>query len=178
MRSSRNSLVMVYTGNGKGKTTAALGLALRQAGWGRRVLFLQFMKGKQKVQGERMAAEKWLPLLEMEQWGRDEFVNLSNPDPVDKELAQNALKRAAQALESKRYGLVVLDEICVAVACGLVSESQVLELISRVPEGTDLVLTGRCCPRSILDAADMVSEVREIKHHYAQGVPAREGIEF
>jgi cob(I)alamin adenosyltransferase len=172
------SLVMVYTGNGKGKTTAALGLALRQIGWGRRVLFLQFMKGKGSVYGERIAAEKYLPLLEIEQWGREEFVDLSSPEPVDRELAQKALKKAAEALESGRYGLVVLDEICVAMACGLVSADQVKDLLSRVAGGTDLALTGRYCPEDIMDLADMVSEVREVKHHYGKGIPAREGIEF
>lgn len=171
-------LIMVYTGDGKGKTTAALGLALRQAGWGRRVLFLQFMKGKGKVYGERIAAEKYLPLLEIEQCGRDEFVDLSNPEAIDRELAQNGLKRAAEALQSRQYGLVVLDEICVAMACGLVSTAQVKELLAGAPEGTDLVLTGRYCPGEILAIADMVSEVREVKHHYAKGIPAREGIEF
>lgn len=84
MDSANRGLVMVYTGNGKGKTTAALGLALRQIGWGRRVLFLQFMKGEGNVYGERIAAQKYLPLLEIEQLGREEFVNLSDPDPIDR----------------------------------------------------------------------------------------------
>ena len=87
-------LVMVYTGNGKGKTTAALGLALRQIGWGRRVLFIQFMKGKGNVYGERMAAERHLPLLEIEQYGQDEFVDLSRPSDRDGDLAALAMKDA------------------------------------------------------------------------------------
>ncbi|HHW18599.1 MAG TPA: cob(I)yrinic acid a,c-diamide adenosyltransferase [Firmicutes bacterium] len=171
-------LVMVYTGNGKGKTTAALGLALRQVGWGRRVLFLQFMKGKGNVYGERIAAEKYLPLLEMEQHGRDEFVNLSNPDPVDVELAHRALERAKVALSSGKYGMVVLDEVNVAVACGLLCVEEVMGLIDSKPENVDLVLTGRYCPKEILDRADMVSEVQEVKHHYSKGVAARAGIEY
>ncbi|HHX10894.1 MAG TPA: cob(I)yrinic acid a,c-diamide adenosyltransferase [Firmicutes bacterium] len=178
LENASKRLIMVYTGDGKGKTTAALGLALRQIGWGRRVLVLQFMKGKGNVYGERIAAEKYLPLLEIEQCGREEFVDFSNPEPIDKELAQKGLKRAAQALESKQYGLVVLDEICVALACGLVSPDQVKPLLARVPEGTDVVLTGRYCPAEIMDIADMVSEVKQVKHHYTEGIAAREGIEF
>lgn len=171
-------LVMVYTGDGKGKTTAALGLALRQAGWGRRVLFLQFMKGEGNVYGEKIAADKFLPLLEIEQWGREEFVDLSNPDSIDIDMAQEALERAKQAIESQECELLVLDEICVAMACGLVPVDQVMELIANKPQELDIVLTGRYCPRGILEVADMVCEVKEIKHHYAEGIEARKGIEF
>jgi ATP:corrinoid adenosyltransferase len=104
--SSLKGLVLVYTGDGKGKTTAALGLALRQIGWGRRVLIIQFMKGAGNVYGERIAAEKYLPLLEIEQHGRDEFVNLGEPAVVDKSLAHKALARAAEAFASGKYGMV------------------------------------------------------------------------
>ncbi len=178
LTNTTTGLVMVYTGDGKGKTTAALGLSLRQIGWGRKVLFLQFMKGKGNVYGERIAAGKFLPDLEIEQWGRDEFVDLSDPDSLDKTLAQKGLERAKGAIESGEYGLLVLDEICVAVACGLLSADQVIDLLSSKPKGMDIVLTGRYCPGKIQEIADMVSEVREVKHHYSRGVKAREGIEF
>jgi len=171
-------LVMVYTGNGKGKTTAALGLALRQVGWGRRVLVIQFMKGKGNVYGERIAAEKYLPLLEIEQHGRDEFVNLANPDRVDVDLAHRGLERAQEALSSGKYQMVVLDEINVALASRLLTLEEVLTLIDRKPPEVDIVLTGRRCPQAILEHADMVSEVTEVKHHYEKGVKAREGIEY
>lgn len=171
-------LVMVYTGNGKGKTTAALGMALRQIGWGRRVLFIQFMKGKGNVYGERMAAEKYLPLLEIEQYGQDDFVDLSAPGGIDADMAGVAMERASTALSSGDYGLVVLDEINVAAACGLVEIEDVLELIAKRPPHVDLVLTGRYCPEAIMARADMVSEIREVKHHYAKGVQARKGIEY
>lgn len=174
----RRGLVMVYTGDGKGKTTAALGLALRQVGWGRRVLVIQFMKGRGNVYGERIAAEKYLPLLEIEQHGRDEFVNLSNPDPVDIELAQKALQRAKEALDSSKYGMIVLDEVNVAVYAGLLPVQGVLALIDSKPGDVDLVLTGRYARQEVMDRADMVSEVREVKHHYRKGVPAQEGIEY
>ncbi len=178
MSDAGKGLIMVYTGNGKGKTTAALGLALRQVGWDRKVFFIQFMKGKGNVYGERVAAEKYLPLLEIRQTGRDEFVNLSDPDPIDKQLAQEAFADAAKALKSGEYGLVVLDEICVAMASGLIPTDWVLRLMDDIPKNTDLVLTGRYCPKQITDAADMVSEIKEIKHHYVKGIMAREGIEF
>lgn len=175
--SQQKGLVMVYTGDGKGKTTAALGLSLRQVGWGRRVLFIQFMKGKGNVYGERVAAQKYLPLLEIEQHGRDQFVDLSNPAQVDRDLAAEALKRAEEGF-SQGYDMIVLDEVNVAVAAGLISEDQLLQLLKKRPSNVDLVLTGRYCPESIMEEADMVSEVKEIKHHFRKGVKAREGIEF
>ncbi len=171
-------LVMVYTGNGKGKTTAALGLALRQVGWGRRVLVIQFMKGEGNVYGERIAAQKYLPLLEIEQHGRNEFVRLDNPDESDTLLAQGAMRRARQAVASGVYDLIVLDEVNVAMAAGLVEVDDVLDFVEEKPVELDLVLTGRYCPEAIMKVADMVSEIKEIRHHYAKGIPAREGIEF
>lgn len=177
-KDSSRGLVMVYTGNGKGKTTAALGLALRQIGWGRRVLFIQFMKGKGNVYGERMASEKYLPLLEIEQYGQDEFVDLSQPSERDGDLAALAMKRASEAISTGDYGLIVLDEINVAVACGLVEVEDVLALLDKRHGQVDVVLTGRYCPEAIMAVSDMVSEVKEIKHHYARGVPARKGIEY
>lgn len=169
---------MVYTGDGKGKTTAALGLSLRQVGWGRKVLIIQFMKGRGNVYGERLAAEKYIPNLHIEQLGREEFVNLSDPAEIDIELAQKALVRAEEAMLSGDYHMLVLDEINVAMGCGLLSVGQVVELLDKKPEHLDLVLTGRRCPQEVIEKADLVSEVKEIKHHYARGVPARKGIEY
>jgi len=171
-------LVMVYTGDGKGKTTAALGLALRQIGWGRKTLFLQFMKGEGNVYGERIAAERYLPDLEIEQWGRDSFVDLNDPDQIDRVLAEKGFERAKEAINSGEYGLVVLDEACIAMACGLLPTQEVIELIESRPSHVDIVLTGRYCPQSIIDIADMVSEVKEIKHHFTRGIKARKGIEY
>ena len=171
-------IVMVYTGDGKGKTTAALGLSLRQVGWGKRVLVIQFMKGPGNVYGEKLAAEKCLLNLCIEQMGRDEFVNLSEPDDIDIELAQKALARAEKAMLSGECDMLVLDEVNVAMGCGLLQVSQVAGLIDKKPEHLDLVLTGRRCPEEIIEKADMVSEIKEIKHHYARGVQARKGIEY
>jgi cob(I)alamin adenosyltransferase len=168
---------MVYTGDGKGKTTAALGLALRQIGWGRRVLFIQFMKGKANPTGERIAAKE-LPLLEIEEYGRDEFVDLRNPHPVDMEYARKALARAEDGMMSGRYQMIVLDEVNVAMSYGLISVSSVKRLIQQRPPSVDLVLTGRNCPQELIEVADLVSEIREVKHHYREGMSARKGMEF
>lgn len=171
-------LVLVYTGDGKGKTTAALGLCLRQVGWGKRVLVVQFMKGEDNVYGERIAAKEYLPLLEIEQHGRSEFVDLDDPAEVDKKLAQGALTRAREALSSGKYDMIVLDEVNVAVAAGLLDLRDLLAVLDTRPQGVDLVLTGRYCPQEVIDRSDMASEVVELKHHYARGVPARRGIEY
>lgn len=170
-------LVMVYTGNGKGKTTAAMGMVLRNAGHGRRVLVLQFMKGPGNFYGETEAIRRYLPGVEIVQGGRDSFVSRSHPDPEDKRLAQATLEQASQALASGDYGLVVLDEVNCAMDFGLVSQEQVLAALERRAPGVDVILTGRHAPARLLELADLVSEVVEVRHHYRAGVPARAGIE-
>ncbi|MEW6522130.1 MAG: cob(I)yrinic acid a,c-diamide adenosyltransferase [Bacillota bacterium] len=174
---SGRGLIMVYTGDGKGKTTAALGMALRNAGHGRRVLVLQFMKGPGNIYGETLAIRKYLPGVEIVQGGRETFVSRSHPDPEDVRLAQQTLDLAAQALASGHHQLVVLDEVNVAVDFGLISESQVLAALENRANGVDVILTGRNAPAALVKLADLVSEVVEIKHHYRAGVQARAGIE-
>jgi len=172
----RKGLVIVLTGDGKGKTTAALGQALRAIGHGMNVFMVQFMKGKKY--GEVLAAEKYLPGLTIVRSGLDSFVMRGNPAPVDLELAQRGLDLAREALHSGKYQMVILDEVNVALDFELVSLSQVLDLIREKPPERDLLLTGRYAPEEVIALADTVSEVREIKHHYAKGVKEREGIEF
>jgi len=170
-------LVLVYTGDGKGKTTAAIGQALRSVGHGNRVLVIQFMKGKKY--GEVLAAEKYLAGgLTMVQCGLDSFVMKNDPAPVDIELARQGLALAKKAVASGDYQMVVLDEINVALDFKLVDLEAVIELIKTKPASLDLVLTGRSAPAEVIALADMVSEVREIKHHYAQGIKERAGIEY
>lgn len=173
----KKGLVMLYTGNGKGKTTAALGLALRAAGHGFSVFILQFMKGSETY-GEIQAIRRHLPQVKVEQWGRESFVSKANPAWEDVDLAVKALARAREVVRSGEYDLVVLDEINVALDFRLVTLDAVLQLLDERPPHVDLVLTGRWAPQVLMDRADMVSEVQEIKHHYAEGVSAREGIEF
>jgi cob(I)alamin adenosyltransferase len=169
-------LVQVYTGSGKGKTTAALGLALRAVGSGLRVHIMQFLKG-QTVYGELEAAKALAPLLTIEQVGRKNFIIPGKIDPVDVEVAQRAFARARTLLLSGDYDLVILDELNCAVDLGLIPLAAVKELIAHKPLTTELVLTGRGAHAEIIALADLVTEMREIKHYYNAGQPARVGIE-
>ena len=169
-------LIQVYTGNGKGKTTAALGLALRACGRGLKVCMIQFMKGGGPY-GEHMAAERLAPLLTIIPTGREGWVNRENPDPEDVRLAHEALLKGLQALEGAEYDIVILDEVNGAVSFGLLSVDEVLAVMSAKPAGVELVMTGRNADQRVIDAADLVTEMREIKHYYRAGVAARVGIE-
>lgn len=168
--------IQVYTGNGKGKTTASLGLALRAVGRGLRVCVFQFIKGGGPY-GEHLIAEKLAPLLTIIQTGRPGWVNTSDI-AEDRQLAQNALEQACSLLTSGDYDLFILDEINGAVGFGLVDVEQVLDLIRLKPDNVELVLTGRNAHERIIEAADLVTEMREIKHYYKAGIPARTGIEM
>lgn len=166
--------VQVYTGNGKGKTTAALGLALRAAGAGLKVFIGQFMKGS--ATGELKALQRFDDLITIEQFGRQGFVH-SQPDAEDIERASRGLARAKQALLSGECDLVILDEANVAAHFRLITVAQLLELIDAKPAQVELVLTGRYAAESVIERADLVTEMCEIKHYYQQGVEARRGIE-
>jgi cob(I)alamin adenosyltransferase len=168
--------VQVYTGDGKGKTTASLGLALRAVGHDMSVCMVQFMKGSPNY-GELKAASR-LPNFTIEQHGRDEFVDKKNPAQVDIDMAQEGLKRAREVLEAGEHDLVILDELNVALDFALVSLEDVLGLIEMRPQHVELVITGRGAHPDVVRAADLVSEVLNIKHHYDAGVEAREGVEF
>jgi cob(I)alamin adenosyltransferase len=169
-------LVQVYTGNGKGKTTAALGLALRATGRGLRVCMIQFIKGGGPY-GEQLAAERLAPYLTIIQTGRSDWIRKGKASPEDRELASNALLLANETLAGGSYDLVILDEINNAVNYGLVSVDDVLALIGRKPASVELILTGRNAHERIIEVADLVTEMREIKHYYNKGIPARTGIE-
>jgi cob(I)alamin adenosyltransferase len=169
-------LVIVITGNGKGKTTAAFGQALRAIGQGYKVFVVQFMKGRKY--GEFIAAEKYLSHLTIRMSGLDSFVMRDNPAAIDIELAQKGLDAAQKAINSGKYDMVILDEINVALDFKLVALPKVIELIKNKPAGLDLILTGRYAPPEIIELADTVSEIKEIKHHYAAGIKDRAGIEY
>ena len=169
-------LVQVYTGNGKGKTTAALGLALRAVGHGMKVLMIQFMKGNQY--GELESAKKLSPCLIIKQVGRETFISKSNPDPKDLQLAQEGFLMAKKAIQDKEYDIVILDEINLAIDYGLIPIKDLLQLMDSKPETVELILTGRNVRREILERADLVTEMVDRKHYYDRGVPAREGIEI
>ena len=167
--------MQVYTGNGKGKTTAALGLALRAVGHGLRVYIMQFMKGQSY--GELVSVQRLAPELTLEQVGRDTFIFPDRIDPVDAEMAQAAFARARQLVSSGEYDLVILDEFNGAVALGLIPLADALDLIRGKAPQTELVLTGRDAHAQIVELADLVTEMREIKHYYTVGQQARRGIE-
>ena len=172
----RHGTVQVYTGDGKGKTTAALGLAMRAVGHGLSVYMLQFMKGSSNY-GELASAEK-LPGFTIEQSGRDEFVDRKNPAQVDIDFAARGLEKVRAAVMSGEYDIVILDEANVALDFGLIDLKEILSLIESRPAHVELVLTGRSAHPDVVRAADLVSEVLNIRHHYDTGVEAREGIEF
>lgn len=166
----------IYTGNGKGKTTAALGLAFRAVGRGLKVCMIQFMKGGGPY-GEHLAAARLAPFLTIVPTGRPGWIDKENPAPEDRRLAAEALDLARRALTGDEFDLVILDEVNGAVGFGLLSVVEVLELMEQKPQHVELVLTGRNAPDELVAAADLVTEMREIAHYYKDGVPARIGIE-
>lgn len=175
MNGFERGTIQLYTGDGKGKTTAALGAALRAVGHGKRVAMIQFMKGR--LYGELAAARK-LEGFTIEQHGRDEFVDSANPDPVDRELAAKGWRRAGELARDEGLDMLILDEINIAVAYKLVDLEAILSFMRGKPERLELILTGRYAPREMMDLADTVTEMKEIRHHYNRGVPARKGIEY
>ena len=167
--------IHVYTGPGKGKTTAALGLGLRAVGAGLKVHMMQFMKGRRYSE---IDAIENLSNFTLSQHGRDEFVSKENPEQVDVDLAQEGFAQAKDIIKNSEYDLVILDELNVAIDYNLVKLEDVINLIEQKPEKLELVLTGRDAHPEIVKIADLVTEMLEIKHPYQQGVAARKGIDF
>jgi cob(I)alamin adenosyltransferase len=167
--------VQVYTGDGKGKTTAALGLAVRAAGHGYRTYIGQFMKGQDY--GELRGVGLLAPYVTLEQYGEPTFLRREDITDRDRAMARAGLARVREVLAQGHHQIVVLDEILVALFFDLVSLDEVLDLIAARPAGVELVLTGRRAPQAIIDVADLVTEMVEVKHPYRQGIPARKGIE-
>jgi cob(I)alamin adenosyltransferase len=169
-------MIQIYTGAGKGKTTAALGLALRAVGHGFKVIMIQFMKGK--INYGELEAVKKIPNFVIEQYGRPDFVNPENPSAEDVKLAHQAFQRAKSVIKTKEFDFVILDEINVAVAFGLIPMQDVINMMKATPRKLELIMTGRYMPDEFTDYADMISEIKEIKHHFQNGVAARKGIEY
>ena len=168
-------LVEVYTGDGRGKTTAAIGLAFRAVGHGLRVHIIQFMKGDMTY-GEVTSCLAH-PLIEIEQFGRKEFVNPTEPSTVDIEFAQAGLARAREVLSGGEADVVILDELNVAVGFGLVKVEDVLALLELRPPNVELLITGRMAPPELVERADLVTDMREVKHPFSRGVLARRGVD-
>ena len=168
-------IVHVYTGPGKGKTTAALGLGLRAAGAGFKVHMLQFMKGRRY--SEIGSIEK-ISNFTISQHGRDEFVSKEKPEQIDIDMAKEGFEQAKKIVKNDEHDMIILDEINVAVDYNLIPVDDVLKLIEEKPEKLELVLTGRAAHPEIVKVADLVTEMLEIKHPYQQGVIGRKGIDF
>ncbi len=169
-------LIQVYTGDGKGKTTCALGLGLRAVGQGLKVYMVQFMKGRET--GEARAAARLAPDLTLRSFGRPGLVNLRSPAPEDLALAREALDLAKALIKAGEHDLVILDEINLALTYNLIPLDEVLKMLRERPKWVEVVLTGRQAPPEILALADLVTEMRPLKHYYEAGVKARRGIEW
>ncbi|MCX6003813.1 MAG: cob(I)yrinic acid a,c-diamide adenosyltransferase [Chloroflexi bacterium] len=168
--------IQVYTGNGKGKTTAALGLAFRAMGCGLRTYIGQFMKGQHY--GELDAAKMVPEYITIEQYGRNTFTQIKDsPDTEDVWIAKAGLARAREAMLSHKYDIIVLDEITTAHYFHLITIDEMLEMIASKPDGVELILTGRYAPKKLIDAADLVTEMAEVKHYFQNGTISRDGIE-
>ena len=168
--------IQIYTGDCKGKTTAALGLAFRAMGHGLKTYIGQFMKGQ--AYGELNAAKMVAPYITIEQYGRGEFVHVkSTPAAEDIDDAQKGLAKTREAMTSGMYSIIVLDEIFTACHFKLVSKEDIIAFMEKKPDGLELVMTGRYAPAESIEKADLVTEMKQIKHYYQKNVPARIGIE-
>jgi len=168
-------LVQIYTGNGKGKTTAAFGLAFRAAGRGMNVLIVQFLKPSDGY-GEQLACERF-PNITIESLGLDHFVS-DMPRLEDVEAARKALARAEMLIESGDYDIAVLDEAVNAVRLGLLTDAEIIEMLENRPPRVEVILTGRGITPALEEYADLVTEMKMVKHPFDKGVGARAGIEF
>lgn len=168
--------IQIYTGNGKGKTTAAIGQAVRAAGFGLKSYIVQFMKEfPYNEQNSLKHLSEWITI---EQFAGDDFVykkQLPGKKEIDK--ARRGLAAAKAKMLSGRYDLIILDEVCVSIYFRLFSDDEILTFMKQKPENVELILTGRYCPDNLMDKADLVTEMKEIKHYYQEGITARKGIE-
>jgi cob(I)alamin adenosyltransferase len=178
MQDIRRGLIIVHTGPGKGKTTAAMGTALRAVGQGMRVLMLQFLKGSWHY-GELDAVQVFGDKFVIKQMGRG-FVKVGTekPDPEDVRMVEDAWAKSAQAIHSGTWDLVILDEINYAISYGMLDPAKVVESLTRKPDMVHVILTGRNAHSTIVEVADTVTEMRQVKHAYEKGVMAQRGIEY
>ena len=168
-------LLQVYTGDGKGKTTASLGVALRAIGHGMKVCMIQFMKNSD-IYGEVRLADK-MPGLTIIPVGRHDFVDLKNPAEIDVRLALSGWEQAKEIIRSQKYDIVILDEINVVLACGMLEEKTVIEFLSTCRGTTEVITTGCWAPQALIEAADLVTEMKNVRHPYSKGIESREGID-
>jgi cob(I)alamin adenosyltransferase len=167
-------LIQIYTGKGKGKTTAALGLAVRAVGHNFKVAIIHFMKiwDYGEVKGLKRLG------IDLFRYGTTELIDPNNPSTIDYEEANKALLKTEELMEKSDYDILILDEINVAIDFNLIPLKRVVDLLDKKPDNLELVLTGRNCPQELIERADLVSFIDEIKHPYQKGIEARKGIEF
>lgn len=176
MANLKQGFVQVYTGNGKGKTTAALGQALRAAGAGLKTYIIQFMK--EYPYSELDSLKKLSDWITIEQKGNDDFVYKKElPSEAEKAKAREVLKKTRDIMLSHTYNLIILDEVLVTVYFKLLTTNEIISFIKERPEDVELILTGRYCPDEIIELADLVTEMKEVKHYYTKGILSRKGIE-
>jgi len=173
--SLEKGFIHVYTGNGKGKTTAAIGLGVRATGEGLKVYMIQFMKGRRYSE---IDALENIPNFTVVQYGRDEFVLKENPEQIDIDLARKGFEQARKIINKGEHDVVILDEINVAVDYNLIPLHDVLQLLEEKTKKVELILTGRYASPEVVKQADLVSEILEIKHPYQNGIESRKGIDW
>lgn len=171
---NNKGFIQLYTGNGKGKTTASIGLAIRAAGAGKKVYIAQFVKGMHYAE---LDALKRFPEIKVIQYGLDCFIK-NKPTEKDIKAAQIGLKEVAKIVVGNNYDMVVLDEVCIALYYHLFEVSELIGILQNKPEGMEIILSGRYAPPELIEIADLVTEMKEIKHYFTQGIKARKGIEF
>ena len=168
-------MLQVYTGTGKGKTTAALGVALRASGYGMKTLMLSFLKDDPEY-GEARAAKN-LPLFTLRQVGRDAFVNFHNTDPVDLKMCRDGWEEAKKAISSHAADIVILDELNIVLASQMLSTQEVVDFLREHKNNVEVITTGRGAPEELIKIADLVTDMSEVKHYFHKGVGSRNGID-
>jgi cob(I)alamin adenosyltransferase len=180
METQKNKLpkgyVQIYTGNGKGKTTAAIGQAVRAAGLGLKTYIVQFMK--EYPYNELKGLNHLKEWILIEQFCGDDFVYRKElPDKMEIDKARRGLEKAKAKMLTGDFDIIILDEVCVAIYFGLFTDEEILTFIKQKPDNVEIILTGRYCPDKLIERAELVTEMKEIKHYYQDGIPARKGIE-
>jgi len=169
-------MIQIYTGNGKGKTTAALGLALRALGAGKNICVIQFLKTENTC--EFKCIKKNLPMIKIKCFGSGKFINKNNISQKEKGIARKAFLETKKAFESNKYDLLVLDELNLAIYFRLIELNEIIGLLENKPKKLEVVITGRYAPKELLKKADLVTEMKEKKHYFKKGIKARKGIEY
>ncbi len=176
MSKLKKGYIQIYTGNGKGKSTAAIGQAIRAAGFSLKTYMIQFMKDF--PYNEIKALENFSDLIEIEQVCKDDWVFKKQPAPEEeKQKAKTGLENSLVKMKSGDYDLIILDEVCVSIYFGLIEKNDVLPFFENKPQQVELILTGRYCPEVFIEKADLVTDMQEVKHYYQKGVTSRRGIE-